>query len=150
MLAGSSGANSFASVCSELFPTLRPLELLHGPHVKGQEQEDEKGMWPRTLSILHGVMTNHFKRRGMPVDKAVAEASSCINALSDYFGGRPVYIPVGARLKSALRSREIYQKHTGSNTHELAEEYGVTTRQVQKIVVREMELSRARRRNEQS
>lgn len=110
----------------------------------------DSARWPRTLSILHELLSSYFnKRRGMTVEAAAKEASECVSILATYFGGRPLYIPTGARLKNELRQREIYQQHNGRNTQELAEKYGVTDRCIHKIVKREMELARARAREAQ-
>ncbi|MDZ4042897.1 MAG: Mor transcription activator family protein [Eubacteriales bacterium] len=54
--------------------------------------------------------------------------------LAERYGGRQVYFPqVGIRALKQRRDHEIKRKYTGYNTQDIAQEYGISERQVRRI-----------------
>lgn len=104
-----------------------------------------KGRWGVVLAEILDVLTAHFHRRGKSADEAFKESSALTIKLAKHFGGRPIYLPKGKRLEANLKNEEIFRLHNGSNGHELAERFGITLRQVQKIVATQRELNRKKR-----
>lgn len=103
------------------------------------------GAWPSVLANLKDVMEAHFRRRGHAAPAASAasdEAREAVLELAHYFGGRPIYLPRGDRLKIELRDQELYQRFNGSNASELSDEYRITIRHVQRIIKAQMERKR--------
>ncbi|MFX6383803.1 Mor transcription activator family protein, partial [Acinetobacter baumannii] len=73
------------------------------------------------------------------------EAREVVLALAVYFGGRPLYLPKGAMLETALLHARIWHEFNGRNTEELADRYRLTVRQVQKIIKQQMRYRRGLR-----
>jgi Mor family transcriptional regulator len=106
-------------------------------HAAGNAPDDK---WPVTLAEMVDVLVATYVKRGREHDAAIAEARWIVITIANYQGGRPVYLPRGDRLLTALRNREIYLKHRGNNTDGLAQEYGLTTRQIQSIIAEQYAL----------
>lgn len=87
---------------------------------------DSQRRWPQDLAAILRLIEATLVRRGMAKGPAFAAAAEAALEISSYGGGRPVYIPVGQRLKLALRDAEIWRRFTGRNHHELAQEFGLT------------------------
>lgn len=105
-----------------------------------------KGHWPSTLLLLIDVLAAHFKRRERNRDNPEDAATRVTLVIADYLGGRQLYMPRGDRLRKAIKNVEIFRAHTGDNTVELAQRYGITERSVQRIVLVQRELARKLRR----
>lgn len=105
-----------------------------------------KGHWPSTLLLLIDVLAAHFKRRERNRDNPEDSAARVTLVIADYLGGRQLYMPRGDRLRKAIQNVEIFRAHTGDNTIELAQRYGITERSVQRIVLVQRELARKLRR----
>lgn len=104
-------------------------ELLE--HAADVEVPDEK--WAGTLAGLVDMLAADFQRRGRAEEDAVNEAQRVVALIAQDFGGRPVYLPRGDRLKQALVARQIYHLHNGRNTDDLAQRFGYTVRHIQRI-----------------
>lgn len=104
-----------------------------------------KGRWGVVLTEILDVLSAYFRRSGKPDDEAAKLASGVTIQMAKHFGGRPVYLPKGKLLETSLMHEEIYRRHNGQNTIELADEYRISTRQVLKIIVRQRELHRKKR-----
>lgn len=101
--------------------------------------------WPATLAELVDVLTAVLVRRGMKEEPAEEQARHLVAAIAKHHGGRPVYLPTGARLERALMHAAIYRASRRGNSAELARKYGITMRAVQRIV-REQTIMRRRGR----
>lgn len=76
------------------------------------------------------------------VERCDELAAALVERYTQRLGGGTVYV---RRTRSAERAgvaEEIYRKHNGTNTRELAREYGYTPRQVQRIVRKMHDLAR--------
>lgn len=105
--------------------------------------------WPARLIEFVEVITAALKRLRVAPEVAQLQARHVVAELANYCGGRPIYLPRGARLKAALLHRSIYLEATaGKDTDELARRHGITMRAVQRIVAEQAELHRARRARE--
>lgn len=104
--------------------------------------------WPVLLKNMVDVLDDFFAQRSMPREKAKLEAKAVVAALANYFGGRQIYLPKGNTLKKALRDIDIYRQANGRNTRELADTFGCTERNIQRIVQEQTQLHRAGRRDE--
>lgn len=92
---------------------------------------DEK--WPAKLAEWVDLLARDAVRRGKTVEQAVASARNTVMLLAHHEGGRPFYLPRGDSLQQALRDREIYLLHNGTNGEALADRFGLTLRHVQRI-----------------
>lgn len=90
--------------------------------------------WAPMLVDLLRVMEAAHVRAGMEPEAAFRTAMNAVAAVAEYFGGRPVYIPRGDRLATALRDAEIFRRAKAGNYEQLADEYGLTTIQIYRIV----------------
>ena len=100
--------------------------------------------WPRTLVELVDVLTATLVRRGMKEESAEDQARHLVAAIALHHGGRPVYLPKGKTLETALLHDAIYRAHRRGNTDALARKHDLTTRAVQRIVRDQMLLRRSR------
>ncbi len=109
------------------------------------DEDVPRHRWPRQLADLVDVVAAMFRRRGRGAEQAVDEAREVVLALAVYFGGRPLYLPKGAMLETALLHARIWHEFNGRNTEELADRYRLTVRQVQKIIKQQMRYRRGLR-----
>ena len=109
------------------------------------DEDVPRHRWPRQLADLVDVVAAMFRRRGRGAGQAVDEAREVVLALAVYFGGRPLYLPKGAMLETALLHARIWHEFNGRNTEELADRYRLTVRQVQKIIKQQMRYRRGLR-----
>ena len=100
--------------------------------------------WAGTLAELVDLYTAHYERKGRTLDEAIAEAQTIVLMLAEYNGGRSVYLPRGAALRTALRDRAIYLAAKRGNTQALASRYGLVERRVQQIVAEQHAIHIAR------
>lgn len=84
----------------------------------------DRRAWPQTLADLIDLITAHFQRRG--VAEPVGEARALVALIANYFGGRPMYLPRGQRLATALRDAALYAEYDGANVHELARRHRIS------------------------
>lgn len=109
----------------------------------GIEPPSEK--WASTLAELVDVFAAHYRRAGRSEDEALSDARIVVALLADHFGGRPVYLPRGTSLHTALRDRVIYHLANGNNTTELAARFDLSERRVQQIVAEQQAIQIHRR-----
>ena len=102
--------------------------------------------WPSLLATLVCVIEALFKRRGRTPDLASIEARAVVMALSEYLGGRMIYLPRGDRLKTALRDVHIAAQLGNEKTAaDLALDHKLTASQVYRIARKQRAIGRARR-----
>ena len=90
--------------------------------------------WPIRLAEIVDGLVVLFARMGRDEQAAINEAQTVAKWLANNQGGRPLYLPRGDSLDLALRNRAIYIRHRGNMGEQLADEYGLTLRQIQAIV----------------
>lgn len=112
------------------------LEHMLSPEVRAK--------WPAALTNLVDVIEAAHLRAGDDQDAARARAFITVRAMSNYAGGRQLYMPKGDVLERALRDREIWERHTGNNVEDLADAYSLTTVQVYSILAEQRSLHRQR------
>lgn len=100
--------------------------------------------WPRTLVELVDVLAATLVRRGMKEEPAEDQARHLVAAIALHHGGRPVYLPKGKTLETALLHDAIFRAHRRGNTDALARRHGLTTRAIQRIVRDQTLLHRSR------
>lgn len=101
------------------------------------ERFDAKGIadrWPRTLAEFVDVLTAEFLRRGLEPDQALDWAQAAVGALGQHLGGRPIYLPRGDRLATALRDRTIWCAFPRRSIEQLADQHGLTTRRIEQVL----------------
>ena len=101
--------------------------------------------WPVRLAELVDLLVQDARRRGVDLETATAEATRTVLLIAQHEGGRPFYLPRGDSLVQALRDRQLYLRHNGRNTEELADQYGMTVRHVQRICAEQRALQLRRR-----
>lgn len=93
----------------------------------------ERGIkWPEDLVKLLELFESLFKREGIQDARKLAQLAAI--EFSWYCGGRQIYIPSGDHLKTAIKHNEIYLRKPREKASDLAEEFGVTERQIYRIV----------------
>ena len=77
-------------------------------------------------------------------EQAEHVAKEVADRMAAHWRGQNIYFPMGLSIKLSRRDREIYDKFTGHNHHELVREYGVSLAWIYKIIkaVRKEELAR--------
>ncbi|QSX32605.1 transcriptional regulator [Shewanella avicenniae] len=100
--------------------------------LRPDEREDFTVRWPATLQSLCEVLRVTLDAEKVENSKHLSEAMAI--ALSSYLGGRDLYMPNGARLKTALRDIRIWREFKGNNLEQLAREHGLTERRISEIV----------------
>lgn len=89
--------------------------------IEGGEIPETK--WAPLLADMLRVLEARFVRNGVPAEEAFKRAADVVLAISEYFGGRSVYLPKGEQLAAALRHAAIWRKFNGRNVPELAAEF---------------------------
>ncbi|HEB94333.1 MAG TPA: hypothetical protein ENI94_12910 [Gammaproteobacteria bacterium] len=74
---------------------------------------------------------------GMHEHLAVPIADDILQCLCEEYGASEVYIPSSKKLKTHVRNRDIRESFNGANHAELAKKYGITERQVRRILCQE-------------
>jgi Mor family transcriptional regulator len=97
--------------------------------------------WPQRLVELIDVISECLVRKHqVSDDAALRQASDLTVAISRYFGGRQIYIPLSQKLERAIRDKIIYQECKSGNIEELAIKYKMTTVSIYKIYSRQRAL----------
>lgn len=112
------------------------LEHMQSPEIRAK--------WPKALADLVSVIEAAHLRAGDAPEVAQRRAFVTVRALSNYAGGRQLYMPKGDVLERALRDREIWGKYTGRNIDDLAESFDLTVVQVYSIIAEQRALHRQR------
>lgn len=93
----------------------------------------ERGIkWPEDLVKLLELFESLFKREGIKDARKLAQLAAI--EFSWYCGGRQIYIPSGDHLRTAIKHNEIYLRRPHEKASDLAEEFGVSERQIYRIV----------------
>lgn len=100
--------------------------------------------WPQGLTDMVMVIEAAIVRRGASREQARRVAFVAVRALSQFAGGRSIYIPKGEALDRALRDRELWERFDGSNVSELATWAHLTEVQVYAILAEQRKLARRR------
>ncbi|SQI34966.1 Uncharacterized conserved protein [Leminorella richardii] len=103
--------------------------------------EEIRDKWPRFLVDLVDVLAHELAR--LDVSEAQLVAMKLAICISNYFGGRAVYLPTGEVLRAALRDYEIYADWEG-DIDKLIEKYGLTQSHIYDILRRQRQLHRRR------
>lgn len=90
--------------------------------------------WPQDLVAILRLVEGVLVRRGMAKAPAFAAAAEAALEMAQYGGGRMLYLPVGHRLKLALRDAEIWRRFDGRNHHALAQEFGLTVVSIYEVL----------------
>lgn len=77
-----------------------------------------------------------LKKAGISVELAETVAVQVAYELMDLFGGQLLVFPSNYKHKLRVREDEIYDKFTGSNYAELAQEYKMGERGMRKLISR--------------
>lgn len=96
------------------------------------------------IQFLLDTTDDELKKIGIAEANAEDVAHRVADRLADAFSGQVISFPVEFRRRIEARDNEIFAKHTGDNTHELAREYGLSVRALNKA------LARTRQRHKQS
>lgn len=91
------------------------------------ESLPDRSAWPKQMAELADVLLALFLKRKCSTEESISAARAVVLELAFYFGGRPLYIPRGDRLRIAQRNAEIWARFNGGNVVELAEEFQVTS-----------------------
>lgn len=100
--------------------------------------------WPQGLTDMLMVIEAAYRRAGDDQQLARERAFRAVRALAQFAGGRSLYVPQGRQLDRALRDREIWERHDGTNVSELAQRFALTEVQIYSILAEQRKLARAR------
>lgn len=117
------------------------LELL----LHADSEDLPRHVWPKQLADLVDVLCAMYRRRGRTDEQAFAEAREVVLVVSHYAGGKPLYLAKGETLQAALRHARIWRAWKGDNAYELADQEGLTLRQIQNIIKDQMRYRRGLR-----
>lgn len=112
------------------------LEHMQSPEIRAK--------WPKALADLVSVIEAALLRAGDAPDVAQRHAFIVVRALSNYAGGRQLYVPKGEILERALRDLKIWSRYQGRNIDDLAVEFDLTAVQVYSIIAEQRALHRQR------
>lgn len=130
----------------ELPPDADLFGLPDDPQLRRRMLEEAANLpedrWPQQLAELLAFIEAVFKRRGMSPRDAFDLASEVTIEISYAFGGQCFYMPLGKKLRTALRDAEIWRQHNGrpEQIPELAKKYGVTEVYMYDIIARQRKL----------
>lgn len=92
--------------------------------------------YPELLEQMGHILGRKLLDLGLPLAIANRHAFEMIEAIREECGGQQQYIPKGDSYEMTLRDEAIYAKFKGTNYHELAHEFDLTTVQIRNIVKR--------------
>lgn len=113
--------------------TCDPFDLIE----RGSEVLSDKARWPQRLVEIYDLLFAYAKRQGLDDNVAANDATCRTILIADYLGGSVVYLPRGDALRIAVRDSEVYRRHNGRNTEQLARELGMTTTKFYELLARE-------------
>lgn len=105
-------------------------------------ENKRNGAWPEALTEFLEVIEAHLVRAGRKAEEAQEIACGVTIALSEYFGGRQMYIPRGDTLKRFLRDAEIYKLSGTMRAHDIAKQFGVSFVTVYKVIRQQRDMRR--------
>lgn len=103
--------------------------------------------WPQTLADLVDVTEAALEHGGfVPPDRAQPAARHVVAALAHYLGARPIYLPRGDGLKTALQHVAIWHAWDGKSETKfaLARRYQMSVRSIERVIVEQAALHRRR------
>lgn len=100
--------------------------------------------WPQGLSDMLTVIESAHRRAGDDDTTARSRAFRAVRALAQFAGGRSLYVPKGDQLDRALRDRQIWECHDGTNVTALAQQHDLTEVQIYSILAEQRKLAHAR------
>ncbi|RTL55623.1 MAG: hypothetical protein EKK46_06315 [Rhodocyclaceae bacterium] len=103
-----------------------------------------RSKWPKLLADMLDVAEAALKRETVSADLAEKLARSTVLGLAIYFGGRQIYVPVGQKLRQALRDDEIYRAFGREAVEDIAKTHGITTVRAYQINAEQRKLRRGR------
>jgi Mor family transcriptional regulator len=104
-----------------------------------------RGRWPRQLAEFVDVTVRALRREGIGDEEAVRLAEVVVLQQALYVGGDRIYWPKGDALATALTHSRIFHEHRRDNVPDLARQYGLSTRQIQRIYRQQLRIRRGRR-----
>lgn len=109
--------------------------LTKGGEVSSTYQDQElRKCWPVTLARILDFFERGFARQGYGKEEALALAETAALELAFYGNGQIIYLPKAARLKTAMRDRQIHSEFNGRNVGEIATKHGLSTIHVYKVL----------------
>jgi len=91
------------------------------------------------LQDLEDVAADCLRKKGIAPDVAYQAAVDLVDFLAAHWGGQVISIPSNHIQVRALRDLEMLRRHNGTNTADLALEYGLTVRGFNKALIRARE-----------
>jgi Mor family transcriptional regulator len=88
------------------------------------------------LSDLSAVAEHWLLDQDVPAIAASVTAAGLVDHIVAHWAGQVISFPKDAHYKLTVRELEIYDKHVGDNADQLAREYGMTLRGMNKLLKR--------------
>lgn len=106
----------------------------------------DDSLWPETLQEIVDVLASMLQRKyKLDSNKASGQAADIALELANLFGGRPVYIPKGERLRIGLRNIAIWNDYDKHDVPWLMKKYGLAHNQIYKVINEQKALEVSRR-----
>ena len=103
--------------------------------IRGYDLKTIKKHWHGTLADLCDCLTATFERMRPAPSEPRRLAEVVVLSISEYVGGRAVYLPRGDKLKIALRNDLIYRDYKkGIGIRDLVGMYRLTEQSIYKII----------------
>lgn len=83
--------------------------------------------------------------QGVSPDVANLLTTALVDHLADYWGGQVISFPKDVGYKLSVKELEVYDKFSGVNADDLAREYGMSIRGMNKLLARVREKIKASR-----
>lgn len=91
--------------------------------------------WPIFLVELVDVLAKFYEdREELDQNHAMEKLQAIIMKIAHYYGGRPIYIPRGDKIKLAIRDQAIFKAFNGKNHLELALKAKLTNGRIYNII----------------
>lgn len=102
-------------------------DLIANEYIHTAAEPALRAQWPQRIVELTDVVQAAFVREHLPADQADKLAALAVLSIAFYIGGRPVYLPVGSRVRDAVRRRLIFRAwQTGESVQALQARFGVS------------------------
>lgn len=93
--------------------------------------------WPIFLVELVDVIAKFYEdREDLDQNHAMEKLQAVIMKIAHYYGGRPIYIPRGDKIKMAIRNQAIFKAFNGKNHLELSLKAKITPSRIYDIINR--------------
>lgn len=105
----------------------------------------DKAAWGDNLGEIVDVFENVLYKLGETDRKKAQEKAQVLTIeLADFWGGKSVYLPIGKKVRIALRNAQVFKDFNGENVPELVKKYHISESTVYSIIREQRRLQKER------